>query len=77
MLRTFCAFFFAAFPLAAGSCDDLAKLSLPHVTITRAETTKTTAPRAPYCRVAATLRRPAIPISDRSLDAGVRLERQV
>ncbi len=55
MLRTFCACFLAAFPLAAASCDDLAKLSLPHVTITRAETTTTTAPRGPYCRVAATL----------------------
>ena len=55
MLRKFSVFFLAAVPLAAGSCDDLAKLSLPLVTITRAETTTTATPRGPYCRVAATL----------------------
>src|SRR4051794_37551931 len=56
----------AVMPALAASCETLTGLSLPHTTITAAESVRNP---APYCRVAATLR----PTSDSDIKIEVRL----
>src|SRR5581483_258950 len=64
-----------ALPIRAASCDDLAKLALPHTSIVTAESRKewpvtirnASAPKQPFCRVAAVLK----PSSDSEIQVEV------